>query len=128
MNIIIILIIFLCVLTMFSFSKKVLASSIGLAMMTSTLSAFVWAEDDITTLPAVVLQAQKTKKDETFANGQLKQQIHLGPLGNKKIVDTPFTIAAYSEKLIQEQQAATVAEVLKNDPSIRITTNQGHLN
>lgn len=110
------------------FSKKVLASSIGLAMITSTLSTFVCAEDDITTLPTVVLQAQKTKKDETFANGQLKQQTHLGPLGNKKIVDTPFTIAAYSEKLIQEQQAATVAEVLKNDPSIRITTNQGHLN
>lgn len=126
MNIIIILIINSVFISMFS--KKILVSSIGLAMLTSTFSASVSAEDEVTTLPEVVLQAQKQKNNETFANGQLKQQTHLGPLGNKKIIDTPFSLTSYSEQLIEEQQASTIGDVLKNDPGIRITSNQGHLN
>ena len=126
MNIIIIIILFKSIVTMFS--KKVLVSSIGLAMITSTLSSMVWADEDIEVLEAVTLQAQKQKTNETFAQGQLKQKSNLGILGEKKIVDTPFSVTSYNTSLIQQQQAATVAEVLKNDPSIRITTNQGHLN
>ena len=43
-------------------------------------------------------------------------------------MDAAFNITAYSEELIRDQNAATVAAVLENDSSVRFTTNTGHVN
>jgi iron complex outermembrane receptor protein len=63
----------------------------------------------------------------TYDEGKIAQQSNLGVLGEKSLIDTPFSILTYTEKGIKEQHASTVAEVLKNDPSIRPTTNSGHM-
>ncbi|NNP68542.1 TonB-dependent siderophore receptor [Acinetobacter sp. Ac_5812] len=81
--------------------------------------------DDNTVLPTITVKADQ---QESYAAGKLKKNSNLGSLGNKATIDTPFSVTTYSEKLIQDQQAATVSEVLRNDPSIRETTNAGHLN
>lgn len=104
--------------------KTVLFSSISCVFL-HTMSTSAWANSD-TQLDTITLEAEK-EKTATFANGYLAQNTQLGALGNKKIIDTPYTIANYQQKLIEDQQASTVAEVLKNDASIRMTTNQGHL-
>lgn len=80
--------------------------------------------------------AEETMPQTTFdeivvtasTNTNLAPTAILGSLGDKSIVDTPFTVTNYTNSLIKNQQADTVAEVLRNDPSIRTTTNQGHLN
>ncbi|MGK6317419.1 TonB-dependent receptor [Neorhizobium sp. DT-125] len=43
----------------------------------------------------------------------------MGALGNRSVLETPFSITAYTEKLIRDQQARTVADITLNDPSVR---------
>lgn len=109
---------------MINFPKTHLVRAISIAILGVGTSAAVNAAER-TVLETIEVEVPAEKQ---LANGKLKAQTDLGALGNKKIVDTPFSVAAYSDKLIEEQQASTVGEVLKNDASIRITTNQGHLN
>ncbi|WP_170941535.1 TonB-dependent receptor [Bordetella genomosp. 7] len=59
--------------------------------------------------------------------GQVAAGSRLGILGNRSTMDTPFSTTSYTSQLIQEQQARTVGDVLLSDPSVRTTTNNGHM-
>jgi iron complex outermembrane recepter protein len=61
-----------------------------------------------------------------YAGGQVATGGQLGMLGNRGVMDTPFSQTSYTAKLIQDQQARTVADVLQNDPSVRIKTPDGN--
>ncbi|MEG2472641.1 TonB-dependent receptor [Acinetobacter sp.] len=104
------------------FPKSILVKSISLILIGGA-SQILWAD---TTLPTITVEA--AAEQQAYANGALKDNADLGALGSKKIIDTPFSVAEYSSKLIENQQAKTVGDVLQNDASIRVTTNQGHLN
>ena len=54
-----------------------------------------------------------------YAGGQVARGSRAGMLGNKDVMDTPFSTTAYTSQLMQNQQAVTVADVLANDPSVR---------
>ena len=54
-----------------------------------------------------------------YAGGQVARGGQLGVLGNQDIMDIPFTMASYTEQLIQDQQAENVGDVLLNDASVR---------
>lgn len=54
-----------------------------------------------------------------YAGGQVGSGTRLGILGNRAILATPFNITGYTSKLIQDQQARSVADVVQNDPSVR---------
>lgn len=54
-----------------------------------------------------------------YAGGQVATGARLGMLGNSSILKTPFSISGYTEKLIRDQQAVSVADVTLNDPSVR---------
>ncbi|MEG0488700.1 MAG: TonB-dependent receptor [Acinetobacter sp.] len=107
-----------------SFSKKILASSVGLLMMGGGCLQLAFAEE-VSVLPALKSEAQS---QQGYADGKLAKAANLGALGNKSAIDTPFSVTTYTAKTMIDSQAATVSEVLKNDPSIRETTNSGHLN
>ena len=49
----------------------------------------------------------------------------LGLLGNVSVMNAPFSVQNYTSKLIEDQQARTVGDVLQNDASVR-TTNNGN--
>ena len=108
-----------------TFSKKILTSSIGLLMMGGGCLQLTFAEE-VSVLPALKSEAQV--QQQNYADGKLAKEAKLGALGNKSVIDTPFSVTTYTAKTISDTQAATVSEVLKNDPSIRETTNSGHLN
>jgi len=108
-----------------SFSKKILASSVGLLMMGGGCLQLAFAEE-LSVLPSLKSEAQA--QQQNYADGKLAKEAKLGALGNKSVIDTPFSVTTYTAKTISDNQAATVSEVLKNDPSIRETTNSGHLN
>ena len=59
--------------------------------------------------------------------GQVARGTRLGVLGNVGVMDTPFNMTGYTAEGIADQQAQTVGAVLKNDPSVRTTTNEGHI-
>ena len=54
-----------------------------------------------------------------FAGGQVARGGRVGLLGTLDFMDTPFSITSYTNELIQDQQAQSVADVLLNNPSIR---------
>ena len=81
--------------------------------------------DESIVLPTIVVKADSQETDVT---GKLKTKATLNILGEKDVLDTPFTIRNYSDQAIQDSHALSMMDVLKIDPSIRTTTNTGHLN
>lgn len=59
--------------------------------------------------------------------GKAAQGLRLGVLGNTDVMNAPFSATAYTQQVIQDQQARTLADVLQSDPSVRFTTNSGHM-
>ena len=60
-----------------------------------------------------------------YAGGQVASGAQLGLLGNRGVMDTPFNVTSYTAELMQNQQARTVADVLQNDPSVRVVSAAG---
>ncbi|MFD0935285.1 TonB-dependent receptor, partial [Methylobacterium trifolii] len=54
-----------------------------------------------------------------YAGGEVATGSRLGFLGNRNVFDQPFSSTSYTEKLIRDQQARNVQDVVNNDPSIR---------
>ncbi|WP_323120638.1 TonB-dependent receptor [Burkholderia alba] len=81
----------------------------------------------VPTLPTIVVNAQGDALPDAYDGGQVARGGRLGMLGNTDFMDTPFNITSYTSKLIEDQQASTVSDVLENDPSVRFTTSTGHI-
>lgn len=78
-------------------------------------------------LPEVKVTAERDPNalPEAYAGGQIARGGRVGMLGNKDVMDTPFSQTSYTNKTIQDQQAQTLQDVLSNDPSIVMSTNRG---
>ncbi|WP_225774812.1 TonB-dependent receptor [Pseudomonas sp. Marseille-Q5115] len=88
------------------------------------------AAEDAVDLSAIDVTAQKTEEQTPlppeFAGGQVARGGQLGILGNKDIMDVPFTMTSYTSKLIEDQQAEDVGDVLMNDASVRQAYGYGN--
>ncbi|MDQ8730432.1 TonB-dependent receptor [Bradyrhizobium sp. LHD-71] len=60
-----------------------------------------------------------------YAGGQVATGGQVGMLGNRDVMNTPFSLTSYTSKLIKDQQARTVQDVLNNDPSVVASTSSG---
>jgi len=69
----------------------------------------------------VAVQSQPSKSGvvPAFAGGQVAQGGRLGLLGNTDTMKSPFNVTSYTDKFIKDQQAATAADALILDPSVR---------
>jgi iron complex outermembrane receptor protein len=61
-----------------------------------------------------------------YAGGQVAHGGRVGVLGSQDVMDTPFNITNYTAKLIQDQQALSIADVLQNDPAVRVARGFGN--
>lgn len=79
-------------------------------------------------LPVVTVSATADKQglSKAYAGGQVARGGRAGILGTKDNLETPFSITAYTNELIQDRQAKSVAEVLQNDPGIRAARGFGN--
>ncbi|SFM83242.1 TonB-dependent siderophore receptor [Variovorax sp. OV329] len=82
------------------------------------------------TLTAITVEASADASAEgltkPFAGGQVARGGKVGILGNQDIMSTPFTTTSFTNELIQNQQAKSVADVLQNDPSVRVARGFGN--
>jgi len=82
------------------------------------------------TLPTVKVQAtQETLPGDlqpTFGGGQVARGGDFGVLGSQKNIDMPFSMTTYTAKLIEDQQARTIGDVLSNDPAVRTAYGYGN--
>ncbi|WP_189690374.1 TonB-dependent receptor [Pseudorhodoferax aquiterrae] len=96
------------------------------------LSQVVWAQaaDSGKSLGVVTVNASADASAEglspAFAGGQVARGGRAGILGTRDNMETPFSITAYTNELIQDRQARSVGEVLQNDPSVRVTRGFGN--
>ncbi len=82
------------------------------------------------TLPTVKVQGAKDvlpgDLQPTFGGGQVARGGDFGVLGSQKNIDVPFSMATYTSKLIEQQQARTIGDVLSNDPAVRTAYGFGN--
>lgn len=105
------------------------ASAGAVALAALALSGSAVAQAQATrTLPSITVQGNdESTLPQSAPGGQAATGARLGILGNKNVLDAPVSVSAYTEQVIQDMQARTVADVLQNDPSVRYTTNTGHM-
>ncbi len=65
-------------------------------------------------------QAMIDNLPPAYAGGQVAKGAQLGILGNRDFMNTPFNQTSYTAKLMQDQQAQSIGDVLQNDPSVRL--------
>ncbi|HSV60375.1 MAG TPA: hypothetical protein VLJ19_15885 [Variovorax sp.] len=74
-------------------------------------------------LPPVTVEASADASAEgltkPYAGGQVARGGRVGILGNQDMMSTPFSTTSYTNELIQDQQAQSVADVLLNAASVR---------
>jgi iron complex outermembrane receptor protein len=61
-----------------------------------------------------------------YAGGQVARGGRAGLLGTQDFLESPINITSYTNELIQDQQARSVADVLQNDPSVRMARGYGN--
>ncbi|HEY1607859.1 MAG TPA: TonB-dependent siderophore receptor [Paraburkholderia sp.] len=81
-------------------------------------------------LPAVKVQTTRDALPGDLAparpGGQVASGAPIGVLGQQKLIDVPFSVTSYTSKLIQDQQARTIADVVANDPAVRTALGYGN--
>ncbi|CAP44559.1 TonB-dependent siderophore receptor [Achromobacter pulmonis] len=77
----------------------------------------------VRTLPAVTVtgapESLRSDLMPVYAGGQVARGGSLGLLGNRDVMDTPFSLTSYTAQAMQDQQARSINDVVKNDASVR---------
>jgi iron complex outermembrane receptor protein len=71
-------------------------------------------------------QTQGDMLPPTYGGGQVAKGGRLGILGEQDAANVPFSVTSFTAKLIEDQQAQTLGDVLRNDPSVQVTRGYGN--
>lgn len=74
----------------------------------------------------VVTAGSQVELPRPYAGGQVARGGRVGLFGALDVMDTPFATTNYTEELVRNQQARSVADVLQNDPVVRIAKGFGN--
>src|ERR1700755_2228842 len=61
-----------------------------------------------------------------YAGGQIARGGRIGLFGNLDLIDTPFNSTNYTAEFIRNSQASSVADVVLNDPGVRVARGFGN--
>lgn len=92
---------------------------VGIALLSIALSNAALAQST-----EVVVTGTRPGDATAESGGMVVPRINVGPLGPGDARDQPFSINSIPQALIQEQQAHTPDEALRNDPSVRAFPTQ----
>ncbi len=102
----------------------------ALAVACTASAAALADTDNAHVLETVEVQssadASKEGLSEAFAGGQVAEGGSLGILGKQDSMATPYSFTNYTELLIEDQQAESVADILMNDPAVRVARGFGN--
>lgn len=103
-----------------SHRRPLLRSSMSVAVLaaltgTFPLSAYA-ANDEAVKLDAVEVTAKSVRVERTGS---------LGVLGSADVMDAPFNTSSYTSRMLEDQQARTLADVVVNEASVRVMTSTG---
>ncbi len=111
-------------------------TALSLALSSLFVGALAHAQEideqsaDAVELPAMTVSASADASADglppAYAGGQVAAGSRVGILGNQDYMETPFTTTSYTQTLIQDQQAASIGDVLLNDPAVRVARGFGN--
>lgn len=61
-----------------------------------------------------------------YLDGQIAHGGRLGMLGEQNAMDVPFNVIGFTSKAIQDQQAKTIADVIRNDATVQNVKGYGN--
>lgn len=97
------------------------------ACATTLIAGPTFAQDaEVTAVEEIVVTGSQVGLPPAYAGGQVATGGRVGMLGALDVMDTPFSTTAYTEELARNQQARSVADVLQNDPVVRIAKGFGN--
>lgn len=83
-------------------------------------------EDEAIEEIIVIAEGSQVSLPGAYAGGQVARGGRVGIFGNLDMMDTPFASTSYTAELIQQQQAKGIADVLLNDPVVRVARGFGN--
>lgn len=102
-----------------------LAMGLAFAASSATAIAQEAAKAD-EQLEEIVISGSQVRLPSEYAGGQVARGGRAGILGNVDSMDLPFSSTNYTAELIANQQAISVADVLQNDPVVRVARGFGN--
>ena len=84
------------------------------------------AQTEVTEVQEVIVTGSQVALPPAYAGGQVATGGRVGLFGAMDIMDTPFNTTSYTEELVRNQQARSVADVLQNDPAVRVSKGFGN--
>lgn len=108
-------------------NKTLLALAIG-AVMHSASAAETPKEDTLVVqaAPASDFKPGGDRLVPAFLDGQVANGGRMGMLGQQSAMDVPFNIISYTSKLVDDQQAKTIADVVANDAGVQSVQGYGN--
>ena len=104
------------------FRSALLASCAAL-----TLAGPVLAQEvEVANVEDVVVTGSQVTLTSPYPGGQVARGGRVGLFGNLGAMDTPFASTSYTSELARDQQARSVADVLQNDPAVRVSKGFGN--
>ncbi|MFT4955069.1 MAG: iron complex outermembrane receptor protein [Brevundimonas sp.] len=103
------------------------AALVALAGAAPALAQTTPAQDaDATEVEELVITGSQVSVPPAYEGGQVAAGGRVGLFGAMDIMDTPFNVTSYTEELSRNQQARSVADVLQNDPAVRVSKGFGN--
>ncbi|WP_404413683.1 TonB-dependent receptor [Brevundimonas vesicularis] len=99
------------------------ASALALTLASPALAQQATAPAE---LGEIVVTGSQVRLTAPAAGGQVARGGRIGLLGNLGVMNTPFSTANYTEKLVRDQQARGIGDVLQNDPTVRVSKGFGN--
>ncbi len=120
--------------------KSLSSSCLSTSVLLLGVSQAAWAQTDPnmnaqSAEPSVVLDtivvtssadASADGLPTAYEGGQVATGSRVGLLGNQDIMDTPFSTTSYTNEYIANQQAQSVGDLLKKDPTVRVARGFGN--
>ncbi|MGP4118486.1 TonB-dependent receptor plug domain-containing protein [Psychrobacter aquimaris] len=120
--------------------KSLCSSCLSTSVILLGASQIAWAQADLSAdaqsdTPSVVLDeivvtssadASADGLPDAYEGGQVATGSRVGILGNQDIMDTPFSTTSYTNEYIGNQQAQSVGDLLKKDPTVRVARGYGN--
>lgn len=81
---------------------------------------------EATSVEDVVVTGSQVTLTSPYPGGQVARGGRVGLFGNLGVMDAPFAATSYTGDLARDQQARSVADVLQNDPAVRVSKGFGN--
>ena len=102
-----------------------------MAATTNTTSSSTAAKNEqqtltVTATPQADFKSGGNDLVPVYLDGQIAHGGRLGMLGEQNAMDVPFNVIGFTSKMIQDQQAKTIADVVRNDAGVQNVKGYGN--